>query len=41
MTFELECFEEPTVQVLGKMVELTGSGGNDNGDGWGYDNCAR
>lgn len=33
-------YEEPIIEVLGKMEELTGSSGHDNDDGWGYDNCA-
>jgi hypothetical protein len=33
-------YEEPTIELLGKMDELTGSSGYDNDDGWGVDNCA-
>lgn len=32
-------YEKPRVDVIGQMEELTGSGGNDNDDGWGYDSC--
>lgn len=34
-------FEDPMVSLLGQMKELTGSGGSDNDDGWGYDDCGR
>ena len=27
-------YEKPTIGVLGQMEELTGSGGNNNDDGW-------
>lgn len=32
-------YEKPFVEVLGRMEELTGSGGFDNDDGWGTDGC--
>ncbi|WP_302625745.1 hypothetical protein [uncultured Eubacterium sp.] len=34
-------FELPIIDLLGQMKELTGSNGNDNDDGYGWDNCAR
>ena len=34
-------FEFPQVSLLGQMTELTGSGGYDNDDGWGTDDCSR
>ena len=36
----IEEFELPVLIVLGQITELTGSGGKDNDDGYGYDNCA-
>lgn len=33
-------YETPLLVALGQMDELTGSGGSDNADGWGHDNCA-
>ena len=38
---KIKAFEDPMVSLLGQMKELTGSGGNDNDDGWAYDNCGR
>lgn len=37
----VEIYEDPMVSVLGQMKELTGSGGYDNDDGLGWDNCSR
>lgn len=31
---------KPKVVILGNLKELTGSGGNNNGDGWGYSKLA-
>lgn len=36
----IEVFELPVLTILGQITELTGSGGNDNDDGFGYDKCA-
>lgn len=36
----IETFELPTLDIVGQVKELTGSAGNDNDDGFGYDNCA-
>lgn len=33
-------YEAPSVELLGRLDELTGSGGSDNPDGWGPDICA-
>lgn len=38
---KIKIFENPMVCLLGQMKELTGSGGRDNDDGWGYDRCSR
>jgi hypothetical protein len=37
----VKVYSEPMVSLLGQMKELTGSGGYDNDDGWGYDDCSR
>lgn len=29
-------YEKPTIEVLGRMEELTGSGGEEDDDGWMY-----